>query len=423
MTPLITNPPRTILVVDDEPRVLAGLKEVLERQGFRVYSTTDPLRGIDLLRERDYGVIISDHRMPAMSGLEFLVHCQRIQPNASRVLVTAVLSLPTLVEAINRGEIYRFLAKPWLREELIATVGNAFNRYELIVQNHRLLEEASELNQKLAKANAALEGKLAELEHKGRSLDDVNQELGRRYGQALELGVRILATFDPHLAGRTRAIAAIAEQMATSSHLNSTEQEALKISAWLCDIGLVGVQRETYRVYQQSPDQLTEHELAGIHNHPIYSQTLAGMLDGRALVAETIRGHHERFDGSGFPDGLAGNAIPWPARCLAVAVAYVESSLPTEVALEKIARESGSGLDPEAVRLFRTTTRLQSLPRTVREVMLDDLRPGMVLAGGVYSPHGLLLVGEGQPLNSMIIDKILRHNLTTPISQRLLVYP
>jgi hypothetical protein len=139
-------------------------------------------------------------------------------------------------------------------------------------------------------------------------------------------------------------------------------------------------------------------------------------------VGETIRCHHERFDGSGYPDGLAGEMIPWTARCLAVAVWFVESGLPKEQAIELVLAESGRALDPEAVRLFLKVTHLLQLPRQVREVLLDELSPGMVLASGLYSPHGLLLVGEGQTLSSNTISKIRNHNQVSPISQRLLVY-
>jgi response regulator RpfG family c-di-GMP phosphodiesterase len=412
----------TLLVVDDEPRILAALKEVLERQQFHVVTSSDPHHAIELLHRQAFGVIISDHLMPSMSGMDFLVECQRIQPHATRVLVTAVLSLPTLVEAINRGEIYRFLAKPWLREELIVTVRNASHRYELLVQNKRLLDQSSDLNQKLTQANATLAEQVAVLEHQRRSLDEANQLLARRYDLSLELCSRILATYDPYLAGRTQTVAALATQMAQSPHLTPDEREVLKTSAWLCDLGLIGVSREVFRVFQREPERLSERELEGIHNHPVYSQTLAAHIDGRPLVGETIRAHHERFDGQGYPDGLARESIPWTARCLAVAVWYTECGKTSPQALEEIDSESGKALDPEAVRLFRTTTRLQSLPKSVREVMLEDLQPGMILAGGIYSPHGLLLVGEGQALNPGTIAKIRSHNLVTPISQRLLVY-
>jgi response regulator RpfG family c-di-GMP phosphodiesterase len=413
---------KTILVVDDEPRILSALKELLERQGYHVVATGDATGGLAALQKRRFGVVISDHLMPDMSGLDFLVECQRIQPEASRVLVTAVLSLPTLVDAINKGEIYRFIAKPWLREELLATVRNAVNRHELLTQNQRLLAESSELNHRLTDANSAYAKQIIQLEAQSHSLDVANQELSRSYDHSLELCSRILATYDPYLAGQTQAIATVARQMCGSEHFSEEERHVLKTSAWICDLGLIGVSREVLRSFRREPASLTERELAGIHSHPIYSQTLAAHLDNRSQVGETIRAHHERFDGTGYPDGLVGQAIPWTARCLAVAVWFVECGRPPAQALEEVASQAGKALDPEAVRLFRATTHLSPLPRCVREIMLDDLSPGMVLAGGLYSPHGMLLVGEGQSLSSGTISKIRSHNLMTPITQRLLVY-
>ena len=159
-----------------------------------------------------------------------------------------------------------------------------------------------------------------------------------------------------------------------------------------------------------------------LHSHPVYGQTLAALVDHRADVGEVIRAHHERFDGRGFPDGLAGNAIPWPARCLAVAVGFVESGLGKTAAIDAILAKSGSAYDPEAVRLFLRVSNLVQLTKQVREIMLHELEPGMVLANGIYSPHGMLLIGEGQALSQNTISKIRSHNQVTPISQRLLVY-
>jgi hypothetical protein len=139
----------------------------------------------------------------------------------------------------------------------------------------------------------------------------------------------------------------------------------------------------------------------------VYSQTLSALVDPRADVAETIRAHHECFDGSGYPDGTEGKAIPWLARCLAVAVGFVESDRPKHATIEAILAKSGTAYDPEAVRLFMKVTQLVSLPKQVREILLGELSPGMVLASGIYSPHGLLLVGEGQALATATITKIL----------------
>ncbi|MEO6006207.1 MAG: HD domain-containing phosphohydrolase [Opitutus sp.] len=419
--PAATPIPSTILIVDDEPVVLAALQQTLERERFHVVACSSPTKALSILHDRDFAVIISDQKMPEMLGLDFLIESRRIRPHASRILITAVLSLPTIVDAINKGEIFRFVAKPWLREELIATVRNAVQRHELVTHNTVLQAETQRLNSELTSANGALAAQVRDLEQQRQRLDAANQELAANYEHSLELCRRILTTYDPILGGQAKALVEFAGLMSGTNLLDDAQRHALRTAAWLCDLGLIGVPREMLRAFRSKMEELTERERAMLHNHPVYSQTLASLVDDKSGVGEVIRAHHERFDGLGYPDGLAGDAIPWPARCLAVAVGFVESGLPKAAAIDLLLSESGKAYDPEAVRLFLKVTNLAQLPRQVREITLHELEPGMVLANGIYSPHGLLLIGEGQELSPGTIAKIRSHNQVTPISQRLLV--
>jgi response regulator RpfG family c-di-GMP phosphodiesterase len=414
--------PATILIVDDEPVVLTALKFTLEREGFHIVACNSPLKALTILAERDFAVIISDQRMPEMLGLDFLVESRRLRPHASRILITAVLALPTIVDAINKGEIFRFVAKPWLREELVATVRNAVQRHDLVTHNVVLQAETQSLNTRLREANAALENKVQDLEQQRQRLDAANRGLAENYENSLELCRRILTTYDPILGGQAKALVEFANQMSATDSFTDAERHALRAAAWLCDLGLIGVPREMLRAFRSKTEQLTDRERMMMHSHPIYGQTLAALVDTRAEVGEVVRAHHERYDGRGYPDGLAGNSIPWPARCLAVAVGFVESGLTKAAAIDNLLAKSGSHYDPEAVRLFLKVSNLVQLPKQVREIMLHELEPGMVLANGIYSPHGLLLIGEGQSLSPGTISKIRSHNQVTPISQRLLVY-
>lgn len=416
-----TNPP-TILVVDDEAIVLSALKETLERAGFHVVACNSPLKALTILEERDFAVIISDQRMPEMLGLDFLVQSRELRPKASRILITAVLALPTIVDAINRGEIFRFVAKPWLREELMATVRNAVQRHELITQNEALQNETLSLNAQLVAANADLEAKVRDLEEQRHRLDGLNQQLAEKFNNSLELCRRIITTYDPVLGGQSKALVEFASQMALTDSFTSAQSRALVTAAWLCDLGLIGVPREMLRAFRNPSVQLAERERAMLHGHPVFSQTLAAQVESSAEIGEIIRSHHERYDGKGYPDGLAGEAIPWPARCLAVAVGFIESGLGKTAAIDALLAQSGRAYDPDAVRLFLKISNLVKLPRPVREVMFNELQAGMVLANGIYSPLGLLLIGEGQSLNLATIAKIKNHHQVTPISQRLLVY-
>lgn len=421
-SPSAAAEPPALLIVDDEPFVLSALKETLERERYHVVAVSSPLKALAILAERDFAAIISDQRMPEMMGLDFLIESKRLRPNSSRILITAVLSLPTLVDSINKGEIFRFVAKPWLREELTATVRNAIQRYDLITHNTALRAETLRLNEELTVANTALQAKVADLEQQRQQLDQANRDLATSYEHSLELCRRILTTFDPVLGGQVKTLTEICTRMAETDHFTDDERQTLRSASLLCDLGLIGIPRELFRAFRSHPERLTDRERAMLRNHPVFSQTLASFVDSRPALGEAIRAHHERYDGRGYPDGLAGNNIPWTARCLAVAVDFIESGLPKQAALDAILSGSGQAYDPEAVRLFLKVTQIARLPRQVREIMLEELEPGMVLANGIYSPHGLLLIGEGQELGLATIAKIRSHNQITPIQQRLLVY-
>jgi HD-GYP domain-containing protein (c-di-GMP phosphodiesterase class II) len=204
--------------------------------------------------------------------------------------------------------------------------------------------------------------------------------------------------------------------------LTPEQKQTLEISGYIYDIGLVGVPRHIIKRWQEDPSCLTEPEWALIHHHPILGQELAAFVHQLKDVGPTIRGHHERFDGTGYPDRLAGQAIPWLARLLGVAVAHAESNLDPNTATEMISQGSGSAFDPEAVRIFVQSAPKAVVPGKQKVVPLTELRPGMVLAEGIYSENGMLLIPDGQRLTATYIDKLHNYNRINPISQLLLVY-
>src|ERR1700722_1288273 len=150
-----------ILIVDDEEIVLVALRDTLLREGYKVVASPHAVHALSILKEQQFSVVLTDQQMPLVPGLEFLAQVKQIQPDATRILITAVLSLSTVIDAINKGEIFRFVVKPWLREELLVTVKNAVQRHELICTNALLRATTLEMNEKLTEANHALEAQIA----------------------------------------------------------------------------------------------------------------------------------------------------------------------------------------------------------------------------------------------------------------------
>lgn len=411
-----------ILLLDDDEIILLAIKETLGREQYAISTFSKAGEALEALRSGDYAVIVSDQRMPEMTGLEFLHESKALQPNASRILITGVLTLNTVIDAVNKGEIYRFLAKPWIREELIATIRNAVQRYQLLEANENLREDTLRLNEELVGANTQLQEKVEALIEGKEALDQANRALRENFEHSLELCHRLIETFHPVLGRQTKSVASICREMAEASDLPDETRDVLMTSAWLHNIGMVGIPRQICSKSLRSPGGLTETERQLLRHHPIYGQTLAAFVNNLRAVGETIRSHHERFDGKGYPDGLSGQQIPVAARILGVAVGFVESNLSRDEAIEQILHESGKAFDPEFVRLFLKVSNRMALPRKVREITLQELEPGMVLARGIYTPSGLLLISEDKVLTPLTVGKIREHNDVTPITQRLLIY-
>jgi response regulator RpfG family c-di-GMP phosphodiesterase len=406
---------KRILVVDDEQLVLTALGETLRVEGYEVFAFEDPAEALPFLKTTRFSVILIDQQMPPMTGLEFLGHAKVIQPNATRILVTAVLDLSTVIQAINRGEVYRFIVKPWLREELLVTLRNAVQRYDLICHNAALHAESVAINQRLA-------AQLGQLDTQNQQLAQLNEALHENLDRSAQLSVKMMETFYPLLGKMARRVTTLCEAMAGSLDLSADHRQVLDLSSQLYDIGLVRVRRQVIRAWVQSPDSLTSEDRAAIEQHPAMSEELVGFVGDLEAVGATIRYHHERFDGQGYPDKLAGDQIPWLARLLAVAVAYCQHPGGDGAALEHVRTNSGAAFDPEAVRAFMRVLPQITLPRNQRAVLLAELEPGMVVSQGIYTAQGVLLVPEGQTLTEPHINMLRNHNRITPIAQSLLVY-
>jgi response regulator RpfG family c-di-GMP phosphodiesterase len=411
-----------VLLVDDEAATLALMEAELAYAGCQTAAFTDPEAALAEIKKRKFSVIMADQRMPKMSGLELLARARELQPFAARILITGLLQADTVIDAINKGEVFRFVVKPWLREELLATIRNGMHRYELMCHNEHLQQATQSMNAQLVDLNRSLEQQVKLVAQKNAQLAELNTALERNLAHSIEINVHTMQTFYPALGNQARRVYQLCQSLAEILELNSEDAHTLKTSAWLYDIGLIGVPRQIIKHWQEEPATLNPAEKAIIEQHPILGQELAVFTGRLDKVGEIIRAHHEAFDGSGYPDQLAEDRIPWLARLLAVAVAYASSPLPDDRAIEKIKDSSGAAFDPEAVRAFLRARNVAVIPRKERQVMLSDLRPGMVLARGIYTFNGLLLVPEGRELNTTSIEKVLNHNRIQPIVQSLVVY-
>lgn len=140
---------KTILIVDDEENIIRSLVRLLRRDGYKILTAIGGKAGLEVLQENKVGVILSDQRMPEMSGVEFLSHVKELYPDTVRMVLSGYTELNSVTDAINHGAIYKFLTKPWEDDLLRANIGDAFKHFRLYKENKRLEMELVKLNEKL----------------------------------------------------------------------------------------------------------------------------------------------------------------------------------------------------------------------------------------------------------------------------------
>jgi diguanylate cyclase (GGDEF)-like protein len=161
---------RTLLLVDDEEDIGAALARLLRRDGYKILRANSGREGMEMLAQHEVGVVISDQRMPEMSGVEFLSKVKELYPNTIRIVLSGYADLDSVVDAINRGAVYKFFAKPWDNEALRAEVLEAFRHHELALEKANLVKEIQAANDLLAQVNLEL---AAAVEHKDSQIERI----------------------------------------------------------------------------------------------------------------------------------------------------------------------------------------------------------------------------------------------------------
>jgi len=180
----------TILFLDDEENVLKALVRLFRNQGYLLLTAASGRDGLKKISENLVSLVVADHRMPEMTGVEFLGRVKEKSPDTVRIMLTGHADVDVATEAINRGEIYRFIRKPWDDDEMKTTVAQALERYELVTENQRMARIIKRQNEILTRHKEELRAKVIQLT---RTMINIEQEF-KRLEQILEEGLTSITT-------------------------------------------------------------------------------------------------------------------------------------------------------------------------------------------------------------------------------------
>ena len=402
------EPPR-VLAVDDEPSILSAIKRLFRGQGWDVLTATSGKEALALLEQEPVALVVSDMRMPEMDGAQFLEQVFVRWPDTKRILLTGYADAAATIAAINRGKIWRYVAKPWNDDELLVTVQQALAHRDLMHENARLSDLTRQQNEELKALNEGLEQKVAE---RTAELQTANAALHESFLATVKMFSNLIELREGRLAGHSRRVADIARQLAERLGLDDGEQRQVLLAGLLHDIGKVGLPD---KLLERPFNALTPMDKIEVMRHPAKGQQLLMGVPQLAQAARIIRHHHECMDGSGYPDKIAGLMIPLGARILAVANDYdalqtgaltLHPHTPRE-AQEFIAKQRGRRFDPTVVDAFLAMIAERAPTReTELTVTPPELKPGMTLTRDLMHRDGYLLLAKGRVVDAAVIAQL-----------------
>lgn len=408
--------PPTLLCVDDEPNILAALRRLFRPKGYRVLCVESGAAGLALLGTETVDMVISDMRMPVMDGAQFLAQVRQRHPDTIRILLTGYADVQSILEAINCGEIYRYISKPWDDNDMLLLVRDGLERQALEREKRRLEALTLQQNEALKTLNLGLEAKVeartAQLRISHDEVLAAHDRLKRNFVTTIKV-FSSMVEMRGKLAGRSRRVADLARKIALQMALPAQEVQEIFIAALLLDIGKIGFSDD---LLDMPLSNMSGDNLGLFRKHPVRAQQLLMALEDLQGAAAMLRAQMERFDGTGFPDGLVGFGIPLGARILALASDYdnlligamVQRQLRPDEAKPLIYDSSGKRYDPSVVAAFR-----QLLDGTTAEeaggdmaLLTGELIPGMVLSRDLISRDGLMLLAAEHVMDARLIQQV-----------------
>lgn len=356
--------PEKILFVDDESNVLAAYQRQLRNQ-FDVVTMQSGEAGLQaIMNSEPFAVVVSDFRMPNMDGIQFLSSVKEISPDTVRMILTGYADIQTAIEAVNEGNIFRFLTKPCPPENLVKALLAGIQQYRLVNAERELLEKT-------------LKG-------------------------TIQLLTELLGLVNPEAFGRCSRIQKRVQSIAQRKGLPDVWQ--YETAAMLSQIGgVILPEKILKRMYRG--ERLSDEEQQLFEMHPMVGSDLIGKIPRMEEIAHIIAYQEKHFDGRGIPqDTLHGNEIPVGARILKVVLDFdiLEAKGVSRDKAFKDLKERIGWYDPEILDALEEILQVTGTEQT-KLVTVKDLDVNMILLDDVVSENGTLLIAKGLGMNNLML--------------------
>lgn len=339
-----------VLIVDDEIGPRESLRMILKPK-YNVFSVDNGTAALQMMQQMEMDVITLDLRMPGISGIDTLKEIRRIDPEVMIIIITGYGTLKSAIEAIRHG-VFDYIPKPFNVPEIICIIEKAIQRRKLNLSVKGVLNSFFACQRPGTDALPASKGKTI--------LDSRWEEVTSSGGQScLEFAKVLSSTLeekDPYTSGHSERVCYYSDVISDRLSFPQRDRTEIQIASYLHDIGKIGISNR----FINKKEALTSTDWAIIKEHTKKSIDLLVPLSLSENILSCIQHHHERFDGSGYPDGLEGNRIPVGARIISVADSYdsmtsdrpYRKPLSNREAKNELIRHAGRQFDPHLISVF-----------------------------------------------------------------------
>ena len=326
-----------ILVVDDEVLIRKLLHQKLSAEGYQCQEAEGAVQALDKLRNNAIGLVILDIKMPGKPGMELLPEIRAMYPDVAVIMATAIADTNIAIQCMKQGA-YDYITKPFNLEEVTLSVDRTLGKRRLELENR---DYQQRLEQKV-EAQA--------------------RRIRASFISAVTSLVYALEAKDRYTSGHSQRVSDMAVDTAKELGLPQDSIEKIRLAGLIHDIGKIGVRESIL----SKPSGLTEEEFQNVRCHPELGEHILTPIVDDEEILMMVRHHHERFDGTGYPDGLKAESVPLGARILAVADTYdamtsersYREAMNVETAFAEIEQGKGTQFDPSVADAFLRTRKL-----------------------------------------------------------------
>ena len=376
------------------------LERYLKSKGYETDSASDGMTALEKIKTFKPDVALLDIRMPKMSGMECLKNIKRDYPDTGVIMTTAVKDMETAISCMKDGA-YGYQTKPIDLSNLAIDIERAIEHRRLVLENRDY--------------QANLEKKVVE---RTREVQILNEKLKESFIATIRISSGLVEVYDPFLGGHSKRVARLSSKVGSKMRLSNAELVDLEMAALLHEIGMITIPEQL----RNAPlKELKTEEVKIIRNFPVLSQAILSPSEELNRAGVIIRHHLEHINGTGFPDRLKGDDIPFGARILGVVNAYDEIATRRRFTGEKFPSEkikedfvflqlnqlAGKNYEKNIIDILEGVVSNFIKKKRIKELYSsDELKHGMVLASDIHSKDGKLLLAEGSIISNIQLIKI-----------------